>query len=230
MLSVVIPTLNAEKSLAATLAALVPGVVEGLVREVIISDGGSTDATLAIAEEAGCTVVSGPAGRGGQLARGAAAARSNWLMFLHADTALETDWQREMAGFLARHGMAGDPEPPAAVFRYRLDDQGFKPRLLERIVALRVGLFALPYGDQGLVIARSLYDRLGGFAELPLMEDVQLIRRIGRRRLRVLDHHAVTGAERYRRDGYLWRMTRNGLCLTLYFAGVAPERIVRLYR
>ena len=230
MLSVVIPTLNAEKSLAATLAALVPGVVDGLVREVIISDGGSTDATLAIADEAGCTVVSGPAGRGGQLARGAAAARGGWLMFLHGDTVLETDWQREMAGFLARHVGGGTIEPPAAAFRYRLDDQGPAPRLLERIVALRVSLLALPYGDQGLVIARPFYDRLGGYADLPLMEDVDLMRRIGRRRLRILDHHAVTGAERYRREGYLRRMARNALCLTLYFAGVAPDRIVRIYR
>lgn len=228
MLSVVIPTLDAERGLVSTLSALVPATVEGVVREVIISDGGSADGTETIADAAGCHFVRGPAGRGGQLARGAARARERWLLFLHADTILETDWFREVGGFIARLE-AGGRTDRAAVFRFALDEPGLKARVLESIVALRVGLLALPYGDQGLLISRSLYDELGGFSDMPLMEDVDLVRRLGRRRLTVLPRKAVTSAERYRRDGFAVRVARNALCLALYRLGVSPERLVRLY-
>ena len=90
-------------------------------------------------------------------------------------------------------------------------------------------MLALPYGDQGLLIARRLYDAVGGFAPLPLMEDVDLVRRLGRRRLARIGARCVASAGRYRRDGYLCRSLRNLMCLSLYLAGVSPARIVRLY-
>ena len=102
-------------------------------------------------------------------------------------------------------------------------------RRLERWVAWRVAVLALPYGDQGLLIHRSLYDRVGGYRPLPLMEDVDLVRRLGRRRLTVLGAAAVTSARRWRQDGWLRRSARNLLCLTLFYAGVPAERIARLY-
>lgn len=217
MISVIIPTLNAAQSLAATLASLPRAMVD----EIIVSDGGSCDQTVALAADAGAQVITGPAGRGGQLMRGAAAARGEWLLFLHADTVLD-----DGAGAVIR-GFVHDPanRERAAVFRFRLDDPRLRARLLERIVALRGRVFALPYGDQGLLISRDFYDRIGGFKPLALMEDVEIIRRIGRRRLRFLDAAAVTSAARYRRDGYARRMVRNACCLTLYALGVSPARI-----
>jgi hypothetical protein len=96
-------------------------------------------------------------------------------------------------------------------------------------VALRVGLLALPYGDQGLLISRRLYDELGGYRPLPLMEDVDLVRRIGRRRLKVMKSSALTSAAKWRRDGWARRSGRNLLCLALYRSGLSAERVARLY-
>ena len=117
----------------------------------------------------------------------------------------------------------------AGYFDLALDDPAPAARRLERIVAWRSRVLALPYGDQGLLIARSLYDAVGGFAPLPLMEDVNLVRRLGRRRLGRIGARCLASARRYRQDGYLRRPLRNLLCLSLYLAGVPPARIVRLY-
>ena len=222
-LSVIIPTLDAAASLPATLAALAQS--RGLVREIIVCDGGSRDATAALAAAAGARVVSAPRGRGVQLAAGAAAAGGDWLLFLHADTRPEPGWAAEVERFI---GGAGNHER-AAYFAYRLDDAASGARRLERIVAWRSRTLGLPYGDQGLLISRAFYRALGGFPPLVLMEDVAFVRRIGRRRLLALTSGAVTSAARYRRDGYLWRPLRNLGCLALYFLGLPPRLIARLY-
>ena len=227
MISVVIPTLNSEGDLSRSLAALVPGVVDGAVTEVIIADGGSTDDTPQIAEAVGAKFVRAAKGRGPQLAAGADAAKGVWLLFLHADTVMEHDWHLEAARFIEE--MARSQEPRAAAFRFALDDRGVRPRYLEAMVSLRCALFRLPYGDQGLLISRAHYDRLGGFRDLPLMEDVDLVRRIGRRHLCLLRSRALTSAARYRIGGYFPRMLRNLSCLTLYYLRVPPRYIARLY-
>jgi hypothetical protein len=100
---------------------------------------------------------------------------------------------------------------------------------LERVVAWRSRALGLPYGDQGLLISRALYDAAGGFAAMPLMEDVEFARRLGRRRLAPIGLPIRASARRYLRDGYIRRPLRNLLCLSLYFAGVSPQRIARLY-
>lgn len=229
MLTVVIPTLDSERPLVGTLGALIPAAAAGVVSQVVVSDGGSSDETLLVAEELGCDVVSGPRGRGSQLAAGARAARHPWLLFLHSDTQLEEGWHREVAAFIERTEARNEGDWRAAVFGFALDDYGFSARLLETIVRVRCALFALPYGDQGLLISKRHYDRLGGFKPIPLMEDVDLVRRIGRRGLVYLRARAVTSAARYRRDGYLRRMARNAGCLTLFFLRVPPRMITRLY-
>ncbi len=230
MISVVIPTLNAEASLAQCLTALVPAVVDGLVREVIVVDGGSTDRTLRIADQAGCSVVLSPeCGRGQQLISGAAAAKHPWLLFLHADTVLEETWVREAQTFIDRAD-AGQRPPAAGMFRFALDDMGFKPRLIEFGVALRCMLFRLPYGDQGLLISRHLYNARGGYKPLTLMEDVEFVRRLARSERIMLRTPALTSAIRYKRDGYLIRAARNLTCLALYMARVPATTIERLYR
>jgi rSAM/selenodomain-associated transferase 2 len=224
-LSVVIPTRDAAASLPGCLAALAEGRRAGLVCEIIVVDGGSRDGTPAQAVALGARLVAAPPGRGAQLAAGAQAATGDWLLLLHADTRLPAGWPAVAAAFLA----APDNAAAAGYFALRLDDDGWKPRLLERGVALRCRWLGLPYGDQGLLLAAGFYRALGGFRPLPLMEDVDLARRIGRRRLIALDATATTSASRYRRDGYFRRVLRNLTCLALYYLGVPPRLILRLY-
>ncbi len=224
MLSVVIPTLNAATTLAAVLDGFAPRSGESGL-EVIVVDGGSSDATCAIAQSKGAKIIAAPCGRGGQLAAGAATSGGDWLLFVHADTVLSADWRAEAANFMARPENA----KRAGVFRLALDDGAPAARRLEAMAAWRARVFGLPYGDQGLLIGRPFYDSLGGFRPLPLMEDVDLARRVGRARFVHLGAEARTSALRYRRAGYLRRSARNLACLGLYFLGVKPRLLVRLY-
>ncbi len=217
-LSVVIPALNAATSLPACIGALarLPG-------EVVVVDGGSADGTAELAARLGALVVRAPRGRGRQLAAGVAASRGDWLLLLHADTRLAPGWAAVAYPFMAANpGKAG-------YFRFALDAAEPAARRLERLVAWRCRRLGLPYGDQGLLISRALLDEIGGIADLPLMEDVELVRRIGRRRLVALEVDAVTSAERFRRDGWRGRSVRNLVCLGLYFLGVPPRLIARIY-
>jgi glycosyltransferase involved in cell wall biosynthesis len=180
MISVVIPTVNAERLLPRCFDSLIPAAVRGVVREVIVADGGSSDATLMIADAAGAHIVHSRANRGAQFADGARIARSDWLLFLRPETALETGWDVEAESFLAQAEME---RPRAAVFRFALEEFGGEARRAEMLANLRAALFALPYGDQGLLIPKRLYLKLGGYRALADMEDADLVRRIGRRRL-----------------------------------------------
>lgn len=223
-LSIVIPTLNAGPALAST-AASVAEAAKTITAEIVVADGGSTDDTAAIAATAGATLVQVPSGRGRQLAAGAKAAQGKWLLFLHADTVLEPFWSSAASSFIsARANLLR-----AAYFRLALDDAAPAARRIERLANWRARTFGLPYGDQGLLISRTLYDSLGGFADMPLMEDVEMARRIGKERLVELPATATTSATRYRRDGYLVRPLRNLSLLSLYMLGVSPQRLAKLY-
>lgn len=218
-LSVVVPALNAGRHLGATLAAV------AVAGEMVVVDGGSGDDTARIAKRCGARVIEAPRGRGVQIAAGVAAARGDWLLLLHADTVLRPGWEAVAGAF-----MAGASPLLAGYFRLRLDSSHPRARWIERAVAWRSATLGLPYGDQGLLLPRRLLAAVGGVQPLPLMEDVDLARRIGRRRLVPLDAWAVTSAERWERDGWTRRSARNLLCLGLYFAGTPPRRLVRLYR
>lgn len=219
-LSVIIPTLNASRTLSATLDSLID------VGEIVVADGGSTDDTIELAMAHGARIVRGFLGRGRQLIAGAAAARGDWFLFLHADTVLEAGWHDEVCKF------QGNPQSRtrAATFRFAVDDPCAEAKRLERVVAWRVRSLGLAYGDQGLVIHRQFYSSLGGYQPWPLMEDVDLVRRIGRHRLVVFRTAARTSAERWRRDGWHQRSLRNLGCLALYALGMPPPLISRLYR
>jgi rSAM/selenodomain-associated transferase 2 len=221
-ISVVIPTLDAAEDLP---QALAPLAGSRRIREIIVSDGGSRDDTMTIAGGEGARVVAGPPGRGTQLAAGAAVASGEWLLFLHADCRVMAGWEHAVAAFLA----APAASDRAGYFALALDDPDPAARRLERLVAWRCRALALPYGDQGLLIARSLYDAVGGFAAIPLMEDVDLVRRLGRQRLAPIGATVISSARRYRGAGYVRRPLRNLFCLSLYLAGVPPRRIARLY-
>jgi rSAM/selenodomain-associated transferase 2 len=227
MVSVVIPALNAEATLPATLSALVPAALEGLVREVIVVDGGSADRTREIADHAGAEVITAPANRGAQLRAGANAARHPWLLFLNADTVLDAGWEREAAHFMDRVDN-GSSRHAAAAFRFALDDDGLAPRALEGLVRLRCFLMP-PYGDQGLLIGRRQYDRTGGYRPLPLMEDIDLVRRLGMRRVKLLRPRAVSNAQRYRRDGYIRHALGNQRQRLLYALRLSTPQTARLH-
>lgn len=230
-LTIVIPARNAAGSLGATITALGGSdapeaeIVGDAMLRIVVADAASMDGTAARARELGAAVVEGPAGRGAQLGLGAASASSDWLLFLHADTRLEAGWHDAAAAHMA----APENLYRAAYFRFALDDTAPAARRLERIVAWRSRALGLPYGDQGLLISRALYDSIGGFRPLVLMEDVDIVRRIGRRRLAALDCRAVTSAARYHRSGYLLRPARNVFCLALYFLGLPQRLIARVY-
>jgi rSAM/selenodomain-associated transferase 2 len=222
-ISAVIPTLNAAGSLGACLASL---RANALIGEIIVADGGSGDGTAAAARAGTARVIDAARGRGTQLAAGAAAATGAWLLFLHADCRLDLGWEAAVRTFIAAPGAAGR----AGYFALALDDAAPAARRLERLVAWRCRVLGLPYGDQGLLVSRALYDEVGGFAAIPLMEDVNLARRLSRRRLAPIGARIVASPRRYRDGGYVRRPLRNLLCLSLYFAGVAPRRIARIYR
>ena len=215
--SVVVPVLAPGPALAALLRQLAPAGPG----EVLLVDGGSAVPPTS-GPGPGVRVLAAPRGRGTQCAVGAEAAQGEWLLFLHADTRLGAGWEAAVRAALA------DPAR-AYHFRFALDDPSPQARRLERAVAWRCRVLALPYGDQGLLIHRGLYRAVGGFAPLPLMEDVDIIRRLGRKRIAALDAAAVTSAARWRREGWWGRSARNLLVLGLWFLGVPPRHLLRLY-
>ncbi|AEI94928.1 TIGR04283 family arsenosugar biosynthesis glycosyltransferase [Roseobacter litoralis] len=219
-ISVIIPTLNAETCLGACLASLMPGVEAGLIRELIVTDGGSTDATVEIAKEWGAEVLEGSASRGAQLARGCRAAQGDWLLVLHADTRLNEAW----VGPVAKHLRS----PDAAWFRLAFEDGGGAGRMVAAWANLRSRM-GLPYGDQGLLVPATLYARVGGYPNQPLMEDVAIARAL-KGHLIGLDVIATTSAARYKKQGWLRRGARNLWTLIRYFAGTPPQQLAQSYR
>lgn len=224
-LSVIIPTLNSASLLDACLTALGKAERRGIDLEIVVSDGGSEDDTLRIAEQHGTKIVQGPPGRGLQLHNGAKASNGSWLLFLHSDTILERGWDATAMVFASNKKNI----ERAAVFSFALDDPAPAARRIEKLVRFRNNWLGLPYGDQGLLIHRRFYRRLEGFEPLPLMEDVNMIRKIGITRLARFDVRAVTSAVRYRNGGYIRRPLRNLMCLGLYFLRVPPRWIAKIY-
>lgn len=220
-LSIVIPTLNSADVLPATLGALATAISSGLIRELIISDGGSTDATAAIAEEVGATLVRGSAGRGAQLRRGVARAGGSWIMILHADTHIDEGWEVAVSDHIRVSDRAG-------YGRLRFRSRGLPAILVAAWANIRSRLFSLPYGDQGLLISRQLYDEIGGYRDIPLMEDVAIARRL-RGRLVPLGIIMRTSAERYARRGWVRQGARNLWTLFRYLAGVSPITLADEY-
>ncbi len=220
--SIVIPTLNSGADLPATLASLGVGLEAGLIRELVVSDGGSTDETLSQSRSAGAVLVTGTAGRGGQLSRGAVAAQGDWLLFLHADTWLDERWPDAVRSHLSHY-----PDR-AGYFRLAFRSEGFALRFVAGWANLRSYLFGLPYGDQGLLVPRNMYEEAGGYREIPLMEDVAIVRSLSGK-LRPLPVEASTSAERYHRNGWMRQGFRNLTLLLRYLSGADPEHLLRIY-
>lgn len=224
-LSIIIPVRNGGPRLADCLAALVPGAVDGLLRQVIVVDGGSTDTSTSLARDMGADVIETAPGRGAQLAAGVAAARHEWILLLHGDTVLEDCWVDAVHTHIRTHGQCR-----AGWFTLAFNRGGGSARRVAALANWRAATFGLPYGDQGLLAHRTLLTSVGGIAPLPLMEDVDLVRRIGRGRLSRLDAVAETSARKFEAGGWWLVPMRNLMLLGLFLCGVSPARLARLYR
>lgn len=185
MLSVIIATLDCERALVPTLAMLVPGAAAGTVRDVIVADGGSRDATLGVADVAGCEVLTSTAPLAARLREAAAKARSSWLMFLRPGVVLDAGWVEEVGRFGQQAEILGLINAPAAVFRPTSAHALGRPLLIEALALLRQALRANPTPDQGLIIPKILYDRVGRHRDVSDPER-DLVRRVGRRRIALL--------------------------------------------
>ncbi len=220
-IAVVIPALHeADRICAAVRSAHEPEV------DVIVADGGSVDATGQRAEEEGAIVVRCEPGRARQLAAGVAAAGPvDAFCFLHADTLLPPGWSQAIRRVLA------DPEVAGGAFTFRFTGGGAKLRFIEAWVALRVRLFRLPYGDQALFLRRPVLEAMGGVPEVPIMEDLDLVRGLRRHgRLAVLEEPVRTSARRYESRGFVRTVLRNLMALVAWRVGLDRERVAAWYR
>lgn len=229
-LSVVIPTLDEARYLPALLADLADlkemARPLGLDIETIVVDGGSGDGTADLAREVGARVVATPAGRGRQLRAGADATRGAWLFFVHADSRLDGPARDALLDFL---GSADGRD--FAHFAFELDGDGPFRRFIEFGQRLRERALGLVYGDQGLVVSRSLYRRAGGHPTWPVMEDVELVRRLEALGRRVsLSAPLRTSPRRYDEEGGVGRWLRNVSLMILFRMGIDPEVLQRWYR
>lgn len=226
LVSVVVPVLHDSAALTTSLGRLT-AQLPGDQGEVLITSGAALDCDLVALQRAHPRVrwVVSPPGRGPQLNAGAALARGRWLVFLHADTRLEDGWVERL------RALDGDSACVAGCFRFVLDSDAWPARVVEWGVAWRVRLLSLPYGDQALFVRRDLFVREGGFAPLPLMEDVEFVRRLRAHghRLERLALAATTSARRWERDGWIRRSGTNMLLMVLYSLKVSPERLASWY-
>jgi rSAM/selenodomain-associated transferase 2 len=219
IVSVIIPTLNESSRIAEAVRPLVaaPDV------EVIVADGGSTDGTADVAQASGARVVVTRRGRGRQMNAGAAVATGERLLFLHADTRLPDGFTKDVGRILNDGACAG-------AFRLRIDGGHRGLRVVEWGANVRSSWLQLPYGDQGLFLPAELFYRLGGYQELPLMEDFEFCRRLKRHgRIGLADAAVSTSARRWEQLGVVRTTLVNQLCVAGYLLGISPERLARWY-
>ncbi len=223
-LSIIIPALNAEADLKLCLQALLPGLEAQLIREVILVDGGSEDQTRRIADSTGATILTAlEKGRGAQLKYGAEHARGDWLLFIHADTVLTRDWAERV------HDHIGAHSDKAAAFELAFRSDHPMAKKVAARANWRARKLGLPYGDQGLLLSRKLYQDAGGYKALPLMEDVDLVQRLGKARIRLLSAQARTSAEKYETRGWRRRSLSNIWRMLRYKLGASPEKLAKTY-
>lgn len=220
-ISVIIPTLNEADNIADTITS----IGHGNNTEIIVVDGGSIDHTVSIAKTLGAKIIQGSPPRSRQMNQGADAASKEILLFLHADTLLPENFNRHVLGAFAQSGVA------AGAFELRIDSPVPSLRLIERIANWRSRCFKMPYGDQAIFMLSRVFHQMGGFPDIPIMEDFILIRRLRKKRdVVTLFEPVVTSPRRWLNHGILKTTLVNQLIVISYFMGISPDTISRLYR
>ncbi len=220
-ISVIIPALNESAHIQATLRQ----VSAGVPHEILVVDGGSTDSTATLAQAAGARVIHSKPGRARQMNAGAAQATGNILLFVHADTQLPDRWSRVVAEALSRTRVA------AGAFCFRIAEPFPGRWWVERATNFRSRWLGSPYGDQTLFLRRALFEEMGGFANLPIMEDYEFNQRLRKRgRIVTVDAPALTSGRRWRRLGVLRTTLMNKVVIAGYRLGVSPEKLAGWYR
>ena len=192
--------------------------------DIIVVDSSEGQAIADMSKEAGFSYATAKPGRGLQLSQGADQAHTNWLLFLHSDTVLSTGWVEIVDTFL-------QAEPnEAAVFKLDFNSKGLAARIVAGWANFRTRVFGLPYGDQGLLVSKTLYEKVGGFnPHLPLMEDVDLVQRIGSSNIKLLNARAITSAAKYQKSGWFQRGLRHLQFFLLYKSGKSASQIYQDY-
>jgi rSAM/selenodomain-associated transferase 2 len=217
---VVVPTLNEQEHLPATLARVALAAGD----ELIVVDGGSLDNTVAIAQQFTPCVLLSPPGRARQMNHGARQARGDVLLFLHADTLLPPQ------GLETVRTMMQAPHLVGGAFRLAFTPSTPALRVIAWGANVRTRFGKLPYGDQALFVRRSIFEAVGGYANVPFMEDVKLVQTLRQRGALALVPQAVyTSGRRWLRDGIVYTTVRNNVLMALYFCGVPPVTLKRWY-
>ena len=217
--SVIIPTFQEEGNIA----PLLDIVAKSSPHEIIVSDGGSTDKTTSLAVRSGATVITSAKGRAAQMNAGAAAATGEFLLFLHADTIPPVNFP-EIIGRTLRQ-----PNTPAGAFTFKLSGDLAAATLIETLVALRCSFARKPYGDQGIFIRRSLFEATGGFPEIPVMEDLNMIRKLSKLgTVSIAKDPAYTSPRRWQEGGLVRTFIRHQLMLAAHTLHLPTSWIVKL--
>ena len=221
LLSIVIPTLNSTNLISSTLLSLSEGIEANLIKELIISDGNSTDDIKKLSNEIGAVFIKGQKGRGIQLHRGAMKATGEWILFIHSDTILPPGWAIAFLKHIKNQENAG-------YCKLSFDDPSLIAKIISFGANLRSSIFKLPYGDQGLLISKKLYNEIGGYPDLPLMEDVAIVKFL-KQKIQVVPVTIKTSAFKYKRDGWLKRSINNITLLIRFKFGADPYELAKLY-
>ncbi|HEY9650675.1 MAG TPA: TIGR04283 family arsenosugar biosynthesis glycosyltransferase [Coleofasciculaceae cyanobacterium] len=220
-ISVIIPVLNE----AIAIRSVLLNIVEAPNIEVIVADGGSQDKTVAIAQSLGANVIITTAGRANQMNAGAAVATGTILLFLHADTYLPNNFETLIVSALK------DSRTIAGAFELRIDAELRGLRLIEQMVNWRSHILKMPYGDQAIFIRTTVFQDIGGFPNLPIMEDFKLMQRLKRRgRITILPAAVLTSGRRWQKLGVIKTTLINQLIILGYFLGISPSQLVQWYR
>lgn len=224
-ISIIIPVLNETDTINLALEHL-NNIIGGCSCEVIVVDGNPCGNTIASITLKNIKKIISPPGRGIQMNAGARVAEGRILVFLHADTTLPDSAIQKIVSTCDQTEFVG------GAFDLGVDSNRFIFRITERYVFLRSRITKIPYGDQAIFLKKNIFDQTGGFNEIPIMEDIDLMRRIKHRgyKIRFLPEQVKTSARRWETDGVAYSTVRNIILSSLFYCGVPPKWLKKFYK